>query len=136
MLPGSDREDIIQRGQLPVYIPNYYRGAFRQFPRTAGRSSHLFNTGTVSWYYRCLIDGLFGLQGNKEGLCINPKLPADWQYAAVKRTFRGASFDIEIRRKSCNGYTELYVDGVPVIGDTIKDIKEGTIYKVIVYLGS
>lgn len=26
MLPGPDIEDIIRRGQLPVFIPNYYRG--------------------------------------------------------------------------------------------------------------
>src|SRR5471030_929094 len=32
MLPGPDPEDIIKRGQLPVFIPNYYRGAYRQFP--------------------------------------------------------------------------------------------------------
>jgi len=68
MIPGPDNEDIIRRGQLPVFIPNYYRGAYRQIERTAGRSSHLFNTGTVPWVYRCLIDGLFGLQGNKDGL--------------------------------------------------------------------
>lgn len=135
MLPGSDMEDIIQRGQLPVYIPNYYRGAYRQFPRTAGRSSHLFNTGTVSWYFRCLLDGLFGLQGNSEGLKVNPQLPADWQCANVKRTFRNASFDIEIIRKSDIETTEIFVDDVPLKGDTIKDIKEGAKYKVKVFIG-
>ena len=49
MLPGPDLADYQQRGQLPVFIPNYYRGAYYQHPRTAGRSSQLFNTGTVSW---------------------------------------------------------------------------------------
>ncbi len=39
MLPGEDMQDIVQRGQLPVFIPNYYRGAYRQFPRTAGKSA-------------------------------------------------------------------------------------------------
>ncbi|MDR0464894.1 MAG: hypothetical protein LBG94_07260 [Treponema sp.] len=66
MLPGEDKEDILKRGQMPVYIPNYYRGAYNQFPNSAGRSSHLFNTGAVSWYYRSLIDGLFGLRGTKK----------------------------------------------------------------------
>jgi cellobiose phosphorylase len=73
---------LIQRGQLPVFIPNYYRGAYRQIPRTAGRSSHLFNTGTVPWVYRCLIDGLFGLQGSQEGLQIKPQLPSERQWTA------------------------------------------------------
>jgi len=41
MIPSTESTDLIQRGQLPVFIPNYYRGAFRQFNRTAGRSSQL-----------------------------------------------------------------------------------------------
>ncbi|MDF2587183.1 MAG: NdvB protein [Anaerocolumna sp.] len=133
MLPGPDMDDIIRRGQLPVYIPNYYRGAYRQIPRTAGRSSHLFNTGTVSWYYRCLVDGLFGLKGTKEGLSVNPKLPEGWDTATVKRIFRGAEFHIEIIRKTDIKETEVYVDGVRLSGNVITDIKEGNVYKVLVY---
>ena len=67
MLPGPDLADYQQRGQQPVFIPNYYRGACRQHPRTAGRSSQLFNTGTVSWLYRCLVEGLFGLEATSMG---------------------------------------------------------------------
>ncbi|ELR04437.1 hypothetical protein GMDG_01513 [Pseudogymnoascus destructans 20631-21] len=44
MIPGPTEEDYLQRGQLPVFIPNYYRGAWKDFLRTAGRSSQLFNT--------------------------------------------------------------------------------------------
>ncbi len=66
MLPGPDEADYVQRGQLPVYIPNYYRGAWHLHPRTAGRSSHLFNTGTISWVYRCFVEELFGLRGDAE----------------------------------------------------------------------
>ena len=78
MIPGPDLADYVQRGQLPVYIPNYYRGAWRQHPRTAGRSSQLFNTGTVAWVYRCLVEELFGLKGDKHGLLIQPQLPTHW----------------------------------------------------------
>jgi Cellobiose phosphorylase len=136
MLPGPDSKDILQRGQLPVFIPNYYRGAYRQIPRTAGRSSHLFNTGTVTWYYRCLIDGLFGVKGNEEGLCVVPQLPSDWQSARIKRFFRGAIFDIEIIRKAGISSTEIKVNGDRIEGNTIKEIKEGETYQVTVVLQS
>ena len=36
MLTRPSADDMRVRGQLPVYIPNYYRGAYYQFPRTAG----------------------------------------------------------------------------------------------------
>lgn len=132
MIPGPDFQDIITRGQLPVFIPNYYRGAYRQFPRTAGRSSHLFNTGTVSWYYRCLIDGLFGLQGDREGLRINPQLPSHWNEASVNRTFRGAELQVDIKREAGIKKTEVYVNGIYIKDGIMKDLKPGAEYKVLV----
>lgn len=134
MLPGPDIEDIIQRGQLPVFIPNYYRGAYRQFPKTAGRSSHLFNTGTVPWVYRCLIDGLFGLQGNREGLQVRPQLPSEWNEAVVKRTFRGAQLHVEMKREAGVTAAEVYLDGELVRDGVLKGLEAGGQYKVLVKL--
>lgn len=136
MIPGPDPEDIVRRGQLPVFIPNYYRGAYRQIPHTAGRSSHLFNTGTVPWVYRCLIDGLFGVQGTKEGLQIKPQLPSDWPEVTVKRTFRGAELHIHMKRDSSVSATEVYVNGNYIEDGILKDLKPGVEYKVSVKIPS
>ena len=134
MLPGPDREDILQRGQLPVFIPNYYRGAYRQFPKTAGRSSHLFNTGTAPWVYRCLVDGLFGVKGTAEGLRIQPQLPSSWQQAAIKRSFRDAVLDIQIMRESGVSATEVYVDDRLIPDGLLKELNSGALYQVQVKL--
>ena len=131
MIPGPDKADILQRGQLPVFIPNYYRGGYRQFPRTAGRSSQLFNTGTVPWVYRCLIDGLFGLKGEKEGLRISPQLPTTWDKVSVIRYFRGAEFQVTIQRIDRLSSMEIKVDGKVLSGNLIKDIQP-RVYKVVV----
>ena len=74
MIPGAENDDLARRGQLPVFVPNYYRGAVRLHPRTAGRSSQLFNTGTASWFYRILVEQLFGTRGCRDGLRIEPCL--------------------------------------------------------------
>ena len=100
LLPGPTEADYRQRGQLPIYIPNYYRGGWREFPRTAGRSSQLFNTGTVSWAYRCVIEGLCGLRGDAEGLVIRPQLPSGWNAIKITREFRGATFHLDVRRSA------------------------------------
>ncbi|MET1175287.1 GH36-type glycosyl hydrolase domain-containing protein [Paenibacillus amylolyticus] len=134
MIPGPDAEDILQRGQLPVFIPNYYRGAYRQFPRTAGRSSHLFNTGTVPWVYRCLIDGLFGLQGHAQGLQVRPQLPEDWNEASVTRLFRGAELNVNMKKDATVRTIEVHVDGQGIEGDIIKNIQAGMKYEVLVKL--
>ncbi|MGN6364971.1 GH36-type glycosyl hydrolase domain-containing protein [Asticcacaulis taihuensis] len=130
MLTGPNDEDYLRRGQLPVFVPNYYRGAHRQHPEASGRSSHLFNTGTASWLYRSVIEGLFGLKGSREGLRIRPKLPATWPSAQVTRHFRGAIFEVEITR----GTPGLTVNGRIITGDTITDIVAGQTYHVQVGL--
>ena len=130
MIPGPDAADYRQRGQLPVYIPNYYRGAYYQHPRTAGRSSQLFNTGTVSWVYRCLVEGLFGVKGDKQGLVIQPQLPSHWPRAKVIREFRGATFHIEMRREAGISNTQVTVDGQMLGTNRLDHVQTGSTYRV------
>jgi len=130
MIPGPELSDYVQRGQLPVFIPNYYRGAYHQHPRTAGRSSQLFNTGTVSWLYRCLVEGLFGLRGEGAGLRIAPQLPSSWQEARVIRQFRGATFNVHIQRRAGMKTTQVSVDGDKLNDNLIERFQTGRTYAV------
>jgi cellobionic acid phosphorylase len=132
LLPGPGEDDYLQRGQLPVYIPNYYRGAWREFPRTAGRSSQLFNTGTVSWAYRCVIEGLCGLRGDKDGLVVRPQLPSAWDAIKVTREFRGATFHLDIRRGDVDDVTVTLGDGVVLPEPRVTGIKAGETYQLSV----
>lgn len=100
MLPSNAADELKVRGQLPIYLPNYYRGAYYQYPRTAGRSSNLFNTGTCAWYYQLVVEQLFGLRGTPQGLLLQPQLPSDWPKASVVREFRGATFHIQYQQVS------------------------------------
>lgn len=134
MLPGSAPGDYLQRGQLPVFIPNYYRGAWQQFPRTAGRSSQLFNTGTVHWVYRCLVEGLFGVKGCPQGLLVQPQLPDHWPGASLTRYFRGAVFNIVIERRAGVSNPQLNVNDEAIPGQLITDIEAGGQYQVTLLL--
>jgi cellobionic acid phosphorylase len=131
MLPGPSEEDYIRRGQLPVYIPNYYRGAYHEFPRTAGRSSHLFNTGTMPWVYRCFVEGLCGLRGEEHGLRVNPQLPSAWNSIKVTRLFRGAKFVLDIRHEDVEEVV-VKIGAKVVPGAYIKDFEAGKTYQVSV----
>ncbi|TQV78184.1 NdvB protein [Exilibacterium tricleocarpae] len=143
IIPGPGDEHCLQRGQLPVFIPNYYRGAVKQFPRTAGRSSQLFNTGACSWLYRIIVEQLFGLRGIVDdggaggtagGLQVAPQLPAHWQRADVTRHFRGATFDIQMQRDDSVDKTTLTVGDKVVTDGIIRDIEAGKCYSVKVLL--
>ncbi|CAJ2505239.1 Uu.00g126330.m01.CDS01 [Anthostomella pinea] len=129
MIPGPTEEDYVQRGQLPVYIPNYYRGAWHEYPRTAGRSSQLFNTGTVSWAYRCFIEGLCGLRGDPDGLVIQPQLPSDWDGIKVTRLFRGATFIVDVRKVDVDKVVVKY-EGQELPEARFRKIEPGKTYEL------
>ncbi|KAF3007862.1 hypothetical protein E8E13_010846 [Curvularia kusanoi] len=135
MIAGPDEEDLRARGQLPVFIPNYYRGGWgiEKLHRTAGRSSQLFNTGTVSWAYRCIIEGLCGLRGVKEGLKIDPQLPKEWNKIKVTRQFRGATFDVEVNRTGVET-VQILLDEQKLDGTIVKGIQAGRTYKLDVQI--
>jgi cellobionic acid phosphorylase len=133
MLPGPSEEDYLQRGQMPVYIPNYYRGAWKLFPDRAGRSSQMFNTATVSWAYRCFIERLCGLRGDPEGLLIQPQLPSSWSGLKATRLFRGATFEVEIRRGDVKEVT-VSQDGQVLPEAHVKNIQAGATYRLDVVI--
>jgi cellobionic acid phosphorylase len=129
----SDGESIEQRGQLPIYIPNYYRGAYHQYPRTAGRSSNLFNTGTGSWVYRLIVENMFGLKGQSEGLAICPQLPSSLGECSAVRQFRGAVFKVNYIPTDNTKKAYLEVDGEKQSDPLITNIAPGRVYNVTVY---
>ena len=130
MLPSPAPADCLQRGQLPVFVPNYYRGAWRLYPRTAGRSSQLFNTGTAAWLYRCLVEELFGLRGDGDALRIEPHLPSHWPSARASRRFRGAMFEVAIERMPGLAQARVALDGVWQDDTAIRGFEAGRTYQV------
>ena len=128
MIAGPDEQDLLQRGQLPVFVPNYYRGALRQFPRTAGRSSQLFNTGTISWFYRIIAEQLVGIHGDGEGIRIQPQLPSSWPAFAATRTLRGVRFEVEV---VAGAEASLRVNGEELPEGLLTDVTPGAVYKVL-----
>jgi cellobionic acid phosphorylase len=107
-----------------------------QIPKTAGRSSQLFNTGTVSWYYRTTIEKLFGLVGSKDGLKINPQLPSHWQQVKVIRQFRGSTFNTSVQGSDKINSKIIAVNGKRLDGDVILLSEESNTYTVNVTIPS
>jgi len=130
----SSEKDVLVRQQLPGFIPNYYRGAFQQFPEMAGRSSQLFNTGTVAWVYRCIIEELCGLKGEAGCLVVAPKMPSHWQKMTVKRKFLNADFTVKITRDKNVTEQVTLVNDVCVVDNKVENIQSGAHYQLDVTL--
>ena len=130
MIADPNCKTFSQRGQLPVYVPNYYRGAYYQFPSTAGRSSNLFNTGTGAWLYQMIIEEMFGLKGCSEGLTISPKFPASWNQASATRLFRGATLHLNYSRVTCESESSITLNGTTIEKNIIEGIEPNQEYEV------
>jgi len=132
MLPTTQTSNDV--GQLPAFVPNYYRGAYHQFPAHAGRSSQLFNTGTVAWFYRCIVEELCGLKGCATGLKIDPKLPEHMLSISGQRIFRKAIFDFTIDQCANRNEIEIMLNGEKVAGRIISDIKAEQRYQLKIFM--
>ncbi len=109
LLPRDTPEALARSGQLPIYIPNFYRGA--ACGTSAGRSSRSPNTGTSAWYYRTLVESVFGLRAGWDELEVAPSLPAAWPEATALRRWRGANYRVAFRRDPSLSETQVLLDG-------------------------
>ena len=80
--------------------------------------------------YRCLVEGLFGLKGDREGLVIQPQLPSHWREARVTRAFRGATFQVAMRREAGLSQVRVVVDGQPLPANRLAPVEPGKTYRV------
>lgn len=128
LVPGFRGNSVGRTGQLPLFVPNFYRGDASG--RKAGRSSHGPNTGTASWYYRTAIAMLMGVRAERDGLRIDPQLPGSWPKARVRRDWRGARFDIAIRRSRKTRETTVLLDGKRLPGSLVPVQPAGTRHSV------
>lgn len=132
MLPGHAGNSLAQCGQVPTYIPNFFRGLASG--KSAGRSSHSANTGTAPWYYITVMEGLLGVRAELDGLRIAPQLPAAWNAARIVRHWRGATYEITIRRRRHAKGMEVHLDGQALSSNLLPPDPQGLSHRVVVTL--
>ena len=132
LLTGAGSNPLSRSQQLPLYLPNSYRGV--ACGTTAGRASGHWGTGTCAWYYRTAITELLGVRGEFAGLRIDPQLPASWDRAALWRQFRGARFNICIERSKAVNQVQASLDGKALKTNLIPFQKAGSVHAVQVLI--
>jgi cellobionic acid phosphorylase len=128
LVPGLTTNPIERCAQLPLYLPNFFRGSGAG--RSAGHSSHRFTTGCAPWFYHTVATRLLGIRPELDGLRIDPQLPPHWQEVAIHRTWRGAAYDIRI--EATDGTPELVCDGRVVADGVLPASEEGQRHEVVI----
>ncbi len=78
-----------------------------------GRGGWTWYTGSAAWLFKVGLECILGIRPTYDGLLIDPCIPRAWAGFKVRRTFRGATYSIEVRNPEhveC-GVKEMWVDG-------------------------
>lgn len=101
-----------------------------------GEAKNSWLTGTAAWNWYAITQFILGIKPGYDGLEINPCIPAGWDGFKVKRRFRGADYEIEVKNPSHvnRGVTSILLNGSQVEGNTIPMQPAGSVNKVEVVL--
>ena len=116
---------------LPYMFSNCYFGP--EHKNSAFQMEYSWITGSVAWYTNTMENYLVGARATYEGLVIEPHLP--FESAKMKRSFRGAEYDITVSNPSrlAKNYTlEITVDGKKLDGNIVPSFADGKTHTVCV----
>jgi cellobiose phosphorylase len=99
---------------------------------THGEAKNSWLTGTAAWNLVAVTQWILGIRPEHEGLRIDPCLPADWEGFRARRRFRGALYDIGVRKaRGARGRVSgLLVDGRRIEGTIVPPAAEGAEVRV------
>ncbi|MDR1195872.1 MAG: hypothetical protein LBL00_05285 [Endomicrobium sp.] len=118
------------------WIPEYYVSSDN--PNIAGRGEYPILTGSASWTRYVFQNFFFGVRGELDGLRIDPRLPANKDFAecSLSIDFRGAHYNIKFFNKALKKNTKakkIIVDGKEIQGTLVTAFEKGA-HNIEVYL--
>ena len=108
--------------------PFAFNNCYDRIPEIYGRAQYPWRTGTAAWFSMALVEWMLGARRSYEGLLIDPCLSRKVPRARLVRSFRGARFEIELDNIEgrCRGTRSIMLDGKPVNGNVLPDLRSGT----------
>lgn len=135
MLPYNHNDNIEVRGAEPYAYVQFLYGRDHEW---FGKGQNPWLTGTAGWMYTAATKYILGIRLSLDGLIVDPSIPKDWDGFEVRREWRGAVYNIEVRNPQhvSKGVVAITVDGTEF--DATKPIPaqpEGSEVAVVVTLG-
>jgi len=86
-----------------------------------GKAGHTWLTGTAPTRLNVLIDWIFGIRRQYDGLLIDPCVAPDWKNFEAVRTFRGTTFNVKYSNPNGvqKGVVSIKVNGQEIDGNII-----------------
>lgn len=96
LLASNPKNPSEVSGLEPYILTNCFVGP--ENPVQAGFARISWTTGTATWIFRDIVEAMFGIWSDYEGLTLNPCLPSEWTEAMQERFYRNKRFRIVIQK--------------------------------------
>jgi cellobiose phosphorylase len=115
----SAREDARRPHRSEPYV--YAQMIAGPEAATPGEAKNSWLTGTAAWSFVAVTQWILGIRPDYDGLRIDPCLPAAWDGFCAQRRFRGATYDITVRKEpGVSGRVQrVVVDGRALDGNLV-----------------
>ena len=100
----------------PYVMPGNVEGPASQFP---GRAGWTWYTGSAAWYLRAFVEGVLGISAQLDGIHLPADMPATWDGFRLRRSYRGARYNIRVRRPRSGEKPGWTVNGTRIEGSTL-----------------
>ncbi|MBT8224406.1 MAG: glycosyl transferase [Dactylosporangium sp.] len=126
----SAREDISDVHRCEPYV--YAQMIAGKDAPTHGEAKNSWLSGTAAWNFTAISQWILGIRADYDGLRIDPVLPSAWDGFTASRRFRGASYEITVRKPAgaTGRVTHLIVDGTRVDGTLMPPAPAGSTVRI------
>ena len=148
VLGHGDRAFEIYQRTCPAYIEGisevhrtepyvYSQMVAGRDAATFGEAKNSWLTGTAAWTFVNVSQYILGVQPTLAGLKIDPCIPHEMEGYRVRRVYRGAVYEIEVRnpRHVQKGVASIRVDGEEIAGQVLPAVPAGRTVRVTVTMG-
>ncbi len=131
----SARQDIADTHRCEPYV--YAQMIAGKDAPTHGEAKNSWLTGAAAWNLVAITQWILGIRAELDGLRIDPVLPAAWTGFAATRRFRGAIYEISVRKPA--GHTgrvsQVCVNGEPITGTLVPPAPPGATVSIEAIIG-
>jgi cyclic beta-1,2-glucan synthetase len=102
-----------------------------------GRGGWSWYTGSASWSYRVVLEGMLGFDKVGDRLRLDPCIPAAWPGFALDYRHGASTYAIDVQNPNgvSRGVSETNVDGVVARDEWIPLVDDGARHTVVITLG-
>lgn len=122
------RNKVVAGRAEPYIMCNSYFG--EQTGYRYGTPGQSWRTAAGQWFQKAIVNYVFGLQPEMEGLRIDPCLPPSWKTCSITKEFRGCTYHIEYENKGTD-VGEIWVNGKTIKGNILPLVDGENHVKVI-----